>query len=195
VTIGYVGRLHREKGLDLFVAAVALLARRPELPIFHVVLCGPSDVARGGSGNDYAASLVAALAKIIPPERLLVPAPVFDDQALAPIYREIDIFCYPSLATRGETFGVAVAEAMAAGAVPVVSRLACFSDFVRPGSNGETFDHTSPDAAEGLAATLGVLLNHPSQRAQFARTAQADMRTYNFTEFASRLLEDFSTLK
>jgi len=194
-TIGYIGRLHREKGLDLFVAAIASLARRPGLPAFRVVLCGPSDVARGGSGEAYAASLERALAKEISSEHLSLRAPVFDENALADVYRELDIFCYPSLALRGETFGVAVAEAMAAGAVPVVSQLACFSDFVRPGLNGETFDHTAPDAAERLAAMLATLLTDSARRAQLSRTAQADVRGYNFPEFASRLLEDFSALK
>ncbi|MGB7546537.1 MAG: glycosyltransferase, partial [Terracidiphilus sp.] len=40
VTIGYVGRLHREKGLDLLAAAVAQLAIRQDLPAWRLLICG-----------------------------------------------------------------------------------------------------------------------------------------------------------
>src|SRR5208283_5083136 len=146
VTIGYVGRLHREKGLDLLAAAAAQLAARENLPAWRLLLCGPSDVARGGSGPEFTAELDRRLAKVLP-ERFRRLAPEFSEAGLAAIYRQIDIFCYPSLAVHGETFGVAVAEAMAAGAVPVVSSLKSFADFVHPGQNGTVFDQAAPDAA------------------------------------------------
>lgn len=195
VTIGYVGRLHREKGLDLLVAALALLATHRDLPPWRVLLCGPSDIARGGSGEAYAAKLDRALAAALPRDRFVLRAPVFDEAALAAVYREIDVFCYPSLAARGETFGVAVAEAMAAGAVPVVSQLPCFTDFVRHETNGAVFDHTAADAPAQLAAALAGLLADPAHRSRLSAAARADTRVYDFPEFASRLLEDFSTLK
>ena len=195
LVIGYIGRIHREKGLDLFAAALAQLAARPGLPPWRVVICGPADVARGGSGPDYVAGLDRALAAALPRERFEVRAPVFDAAQLGELYRAIDIFCYPSLAARGETFGVAVAEAMAAGAVPVVSSLACFTDFVHAGRNGEVFDHASPTAASELADALARLLADPVRRIRFAQTARADVRRYDFAEFARDLLADFSTLK
>jgi glycosyltransferase involved in cell wall biosynthesis len=195
VTIGYVGRLHREKGLDLLVAALTLLAKLPGLPPWRVLLCGPGDVARGGSGDGYVAGLRRSLETALPAGNFELREPVFDVPKLAAVYREIDLFCYPSLAAGGETFGVAVAEAMAAGAVPVVSRLACFADFVRAGSNGEIFAHSAPDAADRLAAVLRALLLDPARRAQLSGAAQADTRQYDFSDFAGRLLADFSTLK
>jgi glycosyltransferase involved in cell wall biosynthesis len=193
LTIGFVGRLHREKGLDLLVAALALLARRP-LPAWRVQLCGPGDVARGGSGDDYVRALETKLAAFLPRERFTVQPPVFDDAGLADVYRGIDLFCYPSLAEQGETFGVAVAEAMAAGAVPIVSRLECFSDFVEAGVNGMVFDHRHPDAAMSLANDLSALLTDPARRATLATAAQRTVQRYDLPEFATRLLEDFSTL-
>ncbi len=191
--LGYVGRLHREKGLDLFVEACARLAARP-LPPWRVLLSGPVDVARGGSGPAYRDGLAARLAQCLPADRFTVADATFDEAALARRYREIDVFCYPSLAAQGETFGVAVAEAMAAGAAPVVSDLACFRDFVHEGANGLVFDHTAPDAPDRLADRLAALVYDPDQRLRLAAQGQSDVRRYDFPVFADRLLADFASL-
>ena len=194
VTLGYIGRIHTEKGLILLATAVAILAGRPHLPPWRLLICGPTDVAHGGSGPEFLASLDRALKAHLPADQFSFLPPVFDANKLAQVYREIDIFCYPSLAVHGETFGVAIAEAMAAGAVPVVSRLPCFLDFVRDGVNGAIFAHDQPNAATALADTLEQLIQNPDRRLRLAHQAQADVRAYDFPVFAESLLEDFSTL-
>lgn len=194
VTIGYIGRLHREKGLELMVAALARLAEHTALPSWRVLICGPADVARGGSGREFSAELERRLAVSLPPGRFSLLEPEFAEERLAAIYRQIDIFCYPSLASRGETFGVAVAEAMAAGAVPVVSRLGSFTDFVRPDETGVVFDHTAADATGQLAAALAGLLSDASRRIRLAASARATVQRYDYPGYAGRMLEDFSTL-
>lgn len=195
VTIGYVGRLHREKGLSLLAEAVGRLAQETALPPWRVVVAGPADVARGGSGEAYARELDAAYLGALGSRRYERRPAAFEPAALAAIYHGIDLFCYPSCSGRGETFGVAVAEAMAAGAVPVVSQLPCFADFVQPGVNGAVFDHTAPDAAERLANALRGLLLDPAAQPRLAQAAQATTRRYDFPVFAAGLLADFSTLK
>ncbi|HTJ78581.1 MAG TPA: glycosyltransferase family 4 protein [Rariglobus sp.] len=193
LTLGFIGRIHREKGLDLLVEALVRLAGR-DLPPWRMLFCGPVDVARGGSGPEYRDQLATRLATVLPPDRLMFAPAEFDEAALARRYREIDLFCYPSLAAQGETFGVAVVEAMAAGAVPVVSNLACFRDFVRPGVNGEIFDHTQPDAATRLAAVLASLISDPVRRIALAEQASTDARPYDFPVYAERLLSDLQSL-
>jgi glycosyltransferase involved in cell wall biosynthesis len=194
VTVGYVGRLHREKGLELLVAAVSQLAARKDLPAWRLLLCGPSDVARGGSGPEFVAGLLRRLGAALPPEKFRLLEPEFSDEGLAAIYQQIDVFCYPSQAVRGETFGVAVTEAMAAGAVPVVSNLKNFADFVHTGQNGIVFDQAAFDAAGLLANAVADLIGDPARRALLADAAQAATRTHDFPRLAERLLEDFSTL-
>jgi glycosyltransferase involved in cell wall biosynthesis len=194
LTIGYIGRLHREKGLDLLLAALRLLATEKNLPAWRVVLCGPADVAQGGSGPDYAAGLARQAAEFLAPDRFSLLPPVFDDHALKQIYHDTDIFCYPSLAAQGETFGVAVAEAMAAGAVPVVSRLECFTDFVADGETGLVFDHTAPDAPARLAVALKKLLMDAVLRTRLAAAARRQTEPYAFPRFARARLADFETL-
>jgi len=195
VTLGFVGRLHVEKGLDLLVAALAKLAGQSGLPSWKIILCGPDDVARGGSGPAYAQRLREQLTATLPAGALEIRPAEFDDERLAEVYRSFDIFCYPSLAAHGETFGVAVAEAMAAGAVPVVSALPCFSDFVTDGVDGEVFDHGATDAPGRLAAILARLIADPARRTRLSAAAQTTARRYDFTACAERLLTDFSTLK
>ncbi len=195
VTIGYIGRIHREKGLDLLVAALARLAKQPGLPAWRVVLCGPTDVSYGGSGPGYAQELQRSLAQALPMGTYELRPAEFSAERLAAVYRSLDVFCYPSLSTQGETFGVAVIEAMAAGAVPVVSGLPCFRDYIRAGENGERFDHTAADAPERLAAAIAGLVSDPARRVCLARAARHDAEHYDFTVYADRLLADFSTLK
>lgn len=194
VTIGFVGRLHQEKGLLLLAEALRLVNQVPGLPPWRFVMCGPADVAHGGSGAEFRGRLLHQLSLAMHPGRFHVLDPEFNERTLAGLYRQMDVFCYPSLAEQGETFGVGVAEAMAAGAVPVVSDLACFRDFVRDGVNGFVFDHTSPDAAVRLAGALERVLRDSALRARLAAAARVEIRRFDFPVFADMLLADFAGL-
>ena len=194
LTIGYVGRIHEEKGLLLLATALHLVGQTPGLPPWRLLLCGPSDTARGGSGAVFRGQLLHKLSQSMHPSRFNLLDPQFNERTLAGIYRRLTVFCYPSLAAQGETFGVAVAEAMAAGAVPVVSNLACFADFVRPGVNGLVFDHTAADAPARLAAALGRLLRDAAERERLAAAAREEARRFDYALYADSLLADFAQL-
>jgi glycosyltransferase involved in cell wall biosynthesis len=194
VTLGFVGRIHEEKGLLLLAAALKIVQQTPDLPPWRLLLCGPSNVEQGGSGATFRTNLQLALAQGMPSDRFTLLDPQFNPPLLASIYRRLAIFCFPSLAEKGETFGVAVAEAMAAGAVPVVSRLACFTDLVRDGQNGVVFDHTATDAAAQLANALVQLLREPTRRIRLSAAARQDARIYDYNAYAETLLADFAQL-
>jgi glycosyltransferase involved in cell wall biosynthesis len=188
LTIGYVGRLHREKGVDMLAAALRHLESM-DLPPWRAVICGPIDLVQGGSGEDYLQSLREGSSA-----RVKFLGPIFEESELHALYRQFDLFCYPSLADRGETFGVAVAEAMAAGAVPVVSDLPCFRDFISPGINGLTFDATAPDAIAQLTTHLAALLRDTSRRKAMGVAAQKAVQPYDYGRYAESLLTDFAQL-
>ena len=194
LTLGFVGRIHTEKGLMLLTQALRIVAAAPGLPPWRLLLCGPSDVARGGSGAVFRGHLLHQLSSAMNTNRFNLLDPQFNERSLAGVYQRMHIFCYPSLAEQGETFGVAVAEAMAAGAVPVVSQLACFTDFVRDGQNGLVFDHRAPDAADRLAAALIRLIGDAALRQRLAGQAREDARTYDYASYAGSLLADFAQL-
>ncbi len=193
ITISYIGRLHPEKGLNLLLEAAAKLVQRLDLPPWRLVLTGPRTVSQGGGGEAYVTSLRESVGRTLGP-RLQIRDPEFQPILLASLYAETDIFCYPSQAEAGETFGVAVAEAMAAGAAPVVSNLRCFRELIDHGNTGFVFDHRAPTAADDLCAQLADLIIDPARRNAIARKAADHVRQFDFGARSEALLSDLAGL-
>jgi glycosyltransferase involved in cell wall biosynthesis len=119
---------------------------------------------------------------------------VFDENRLIQHYNNASIFVYPSLAERGETFGLAVLEAMAAGCAPLVSDLACFRDFLRAEVNGQVFNHRAADPAGALAAALASMLRDRESTARIRQAAWFTARDFTLPKIASQFLMDFAQL-
>ncbi len=190
VVIGYIGRIHPEKGLEQLLAAAINLTRHQDLPAWEVRLIGPVAVGQGGGGEEYRDSLEQEYSSALGARLRFVP-PVFDNGALAQLYGELDVFCYPSLAAKGEGLSIAPIEAMSAGAVPVVSKLDCYRDLIIPEENGFQFDQTKPDAVEVLTEILQRLLENPDLRQRCAEQAQNTARRFDYSETACQLLTEF----
>ena len=169
------------------------LTAEPGLPPWRVVLRGPADVRRGGGGEDYVQRLQREFAGPLG-GRIAWEPPLFDPAALAQFYGTLDIFCYPSLAAQGEGLSVAPLEAMAAGAVPVLSRLDCYRDMLHEGANGFAFDQTAPGANAELAGILARLITDSGLRRAAAAQAQAEARRFDHAVVARALLDDFAQL-
>ncbi len=194
LTIGYIGRIHPEKGLEQLLDAAAILHREhPGLAPWRVELIGPVAVPQGGGGEAYRDGLLTRYGPLLG-ERLTILPPVYDAPALAEHYGRLAIFCYPSLAAKGEGLSIAPMEAMAAGAVAVVSRLDCYRDLIRPEENGFQFDQSSPDAVRQLADILTRLLQDESLRQRVGRQGQSDVRRHDYAEAAGCLLAEFARL-
>ena len=193
VTIGFVGRLHPEKGIELLLRAARELADRAGLPEWRIVLMGPSSVGDGGGGREWVRSLDEEFRPSLG-DRLVWLDPEFDPPRLAKAYGALDIFCYPSLSDRGETFGVAVAEAMASGCAAVVSSLDCFADLVVDGQTGVVFDHRGPGAPSRLADCLQRLVADDELRRSMAAKGKMHVRRFDFAEICRFILSDLSEL-
>ena len=154
-------------------------------------IAGPISVPAGGGGEAFRDALLAEFGPVLG-ARLTFSGPEFDSEKLARRYGALDVFCYPSLADRGETFGVAVAEVMAADCAPVVSGLACFRELVRDGDTGLVFDHTAADAESRLSTALSRLIADAALRRDLAARAQAHVRRFDFAECARTVLTDLS---
>ncbi len=192
--LGYIGRLHPEKGLTLLVEAARRLAARTDLPPWRLELRGPLDVARGGGGDAFAATLRAGAPELFAKKIIDLTPPEFDPDALARAYAALDIFAYPSLAASGETFGVAVAEAMASGAACIVSDLPCFTDLIVHRRNGLVFARQASDPAAGLTDALATLIADAALRTEYAAVARRDALRCDVTAVAAAMLADFQSL-
>lgn len=194
LTIGYVGRINPEKGLETLIDAAALLREQTTLPPWRIWIIGPHTVASGGGGESYRDSLVQRAKTAIGTSQCEFIGPIYDPLELAKRYGEIDVFCYPTRAERGEGISVAPIEAMAAGAVPVLSNLPCYDDLITAGVNGLLFDHRAADAPRQLAEHLAQLLQDPAERVRLAAHAQADARRFDYGVIARQMLADFTEL-
>ena len=190
-TLLYVGRVHPEKGVRLLIEAFALLPLELRSQ-WRLKIVGPWETAYGGGGESHFAELKAAAAPVA--ERVEFVGRVFDEAKLIEHYRTARVFVYPSLAEKGETFGLAALEAMAAGCAPVVSGLACFQDFITAGENGLIFNHRAPSPAESLAQTLSRLLPDYESTARIRQAAWTTARGYTLPHIAGLFLDDFAKL-
>ena len=146
-TILYLGRIHPEKGLRELVKAFAGLPDELRKQ-WRLNIRGPWKVGEGGGGRDFLENLKDLVGPAKGAIRFLDP--VFDDVQLHDELVRASLFAYPSMAERGETFGLAALEAMSCGCPPLVSGLDCFRDFVQDGSTGFVFDHRGVDAVANL---------------------------------------------
>jgi len=178
----YCGRVHPEKGLDLLVHASKSL---PEGWTIKIV--GPWKTSEGGGGESYLEELKSKFGT----SSVEFVGPVYDSEKLNRIYRQAAVFVYPSVAEKGETFGLAPLEAMAWAAVPVVSDLACFRDFIRPEINGLIFDHRAENAQEQLSVCLLKLIADQPLRDALAKRALEVRQTHSAESIANLFLEDF----
>jgi len=151
--VGHVGRLAPEKNLAFLSRAVAAVMQRRPAAWFVAVGDGPS-------ADDIRAACAGAGVEA----RLRLTGPL-DGRSLADAYAAMDVFAF---ASRSETQGLVLAEAMAAG-VPVVAVDAPGTrDVVVDGCNGRLL--LEPDEA-AFATTVGEMLDLPEATRSASRHA------------------------
>ncbi len=181
----YVGRVHPEKGLHLLLQAMSKMNTPWPLKIV-----GPWQVEQGGGGEAY----FRELTRLAVGMNVEFVGPVYDPEKLNSHYRSATLFVYPSLAEKGETFGLAPLEAMAWGCIPVVSNLACFQDFIKHEGNGFIFNHRSEDAAIALASMLDGIIARPESWKDCSRQALDVNDTHSTSRIARLFMDEFSII-
>ena len=147
---------------------------------------------RGGEGEAYLRQLrrSAALAR----DRVVFRGPIFETAVLEGELRAARIFAYPSLATRGETFGLAPLEAMTHGCAVLVSDLGCFRDFISPNETAVVFEGGAPDPANSLVVAFRDALSDPVRLQRIARASQLKPEEFSRARVADKFLIDFEKL-
>lgn len=171
-TVGFVGRYDEpRKGMAVLLAALRpLAAARPGL---RLLVVGPGD----GPGL-----LAAAGHRLAPRLELLGRV---DDATKASALRSVDVYCAPN--TGGESFGMILTEAMAAGTPVVASDLEAFRRVLE--HCGEVAGELVPVGDAGaLSARLATLLDDPLRRAQLAHAARVAVADYDWRLVAAAVL-------
>lgn len=120
--------------------------------------------------------------------------PIFDQTALEKTLRSARLFVYPSLAERGESFGLAPLEAMLHGCAVLVSRLDCFGDLIRDGETGFVFDHRTSCPADSLRQKMETVIGDEILLARVAAAGQRKSTEYSLPQVSDRFIADFNSL-
>jgi phosphatidylinositol alpha-mannosyltransferase len=174
--LGFLGRIDEpRKGLSLLLEAFEQLApRRPGLRVL---------VAGRGDAEEALEQLPAELR-----DRVVLLGQVSDEDKVR-VYHSVDVFCAPN--TGGESFGIVLAEAMAAGAPIVASDLDAFRRVLRGGRAGELFENGN---ATDLAAAVDRMLDDPARRATLAQAASLAVRDYDWQVVARDVLRVYEAV-
>ena len=190
-TILFVGRVHPEKGVHLLVAAFANGARTI-FADWKLVIIGPTEKKYGGGGGPYLAALARTAEQA--QDKITFRGPLFDPIALESEFRSARFFVYPSLAEKGESFGLAPLEAMAHRCAVLVSNLDCFHDFIREGETGFVFDHRAANPADALREKIENAIVDETLLARVAEAGYRKSAEYSLSHVADQLLNDFNSL-
>jgi phosphatidylinositol alpha-mannosyltransferase len=169
-TIGFLGRFDEpRKGLPVLLEAMrGVVSRYPGARLL-IAGRGDADEVRGLIGEDLRPH-VALLGEISEADK-------------AAFLRSVDVYCAPNLL--GESFGVVLIEALAAGAPIVASDLDAFAKVLDGGAAGVLVRRGDAGA---LARALCDLLADPERRAQLSARGQQVAASYDWAVLARRIL-------
>lgn len=166
-TIGFLGRLDEErKGLPILLEALKLL------PEAKLLVAGPGEVKVPKELRDR----VTVLGMVSEQDKIRA-------------YHSVDVFCAPN--TRGESFGIVLAEAMASGATVLASDIPAFRRVLGEGQAGALFANGDP---ESLAREARALLEAPERRAKLAAEALVAVRKYDWSTVARDVVRVYETV-
>jgi alpha-1,3-mannosyltransferase len=150
----YVGRLARNKRVDLLIDAFARLAGRDRALQLRIV------------GHDWEDLLVGlkVQAKRLGVEQNVTFTGGVPDAQLA---EELCSAAWFASASEYEGFGISAIEAMAAGCVPILNDIYAFRNIITDGDTGVLVDYTKPEAA--AERMRSVLATPPGEMARRAR--------------------------
>ena len=166
--IAFVGQAVERKGLPLLLHAFEAL--REHIPT-ELTVIGPSPEELGPLMLD--------------PRGVRMLGKVGEDEKRR-VLEESDILCAPSIG--GESFGMVLTEAFAAGTPVVASDIAGYRDVVRDGVDGVL---VPAGDAQVLAETLRDLWDEPDRRAGMARAASEDVERFAWPRVADEVLDAY----
>lgn len=171
----FLGRYDEpRKGMAVLLRALPKLVERfPDVEIL-VVGRGDEDELRDDAGE--LASHLRFLGQV-------------DDADKASAMRSADVYCAPH--TGGESFGIVLVEAMAAGTAVVASDLDAFRQVLDDGAAGRL---VPVDDATALADGLIEVLADDAVRERYVATATQTVRRYDWSVVARQIMRVYETV-
>ncbi|MCV7434183.1 glycosyltransferase family 4 protein [Mycolicibacterium bacteremicum] len=171
----FLGRFDEpRKGMAVLLGALPRLVAR--FPDVEVLIVGRGD-------NDELSEQAGEFARNL---RFLGAV---DDATKASALRSADVYCAPN--TGGESFGIVLVEAMAAGTAVVASDLDAFSRVLDGGAAGRL---VPVDDADALADSLIELLADDDARRRYVQAASAAVRRYDWSVVAGEIMRVYETV-
>lgn len=170
-SIGFIGRFQEpRKGLMVLVEALPAIIR--EIPDVRVVVAGPGDSDEFLEGvPQHLRSRFSFLGRISEEEK-------------ADFLHSIGVYVAPN--TGGESFGIILAEALAAGAAVVASDIPAFQALLGNGKYGELF---KSEDSSSLARSISSLLKDGARRDQLKSDGKVYAQYFDWDEVATRIYD------
>ena len=173
----FLSRFHPKKRPDFLLD---VLAQLPDHLPFHLLLAGDGE-------PDYRRQLEAQIQTLGLSDRVTLPGFIQGDAKAIALYGS-DLFVLPSY---GENFGIAVAEAMAAGMPVIVTPAVEIADDIAQAGAGWVV----PDEATQWVAALQSAIAEPTQRYNRGQRGQTLAQTrYNWTEIGHELAAHYARI-
>ena len=174
--IGFLGRFDEaRKGFPVLLAAFEQLAA--ERPGLRLLVAGPGDC------DDLRQQVSPALR-----DRVVLLGRVSEADK-ARMLRSVDVYVAPNLG--GESFGMILTEAMAAGTPIAASDLDAFRTVLADGWAGALFP-TGDSAA--LTELLAGLLDDPARRTELAERGRVTVAAYDWRRVAAQVCAVYETV-
>ncbi len=171
----FVGRAEERKGLPVLLAAFQALVEHVPSRL-TVVGADPEDVSR-----------------LVPDPEVLSHIDVLGKVSDSVLWRQLgeaDLLCAPSLT--GESFGMVLIEAMAAGTPVIASGIAGYSDVVSDGVDGVLVPPADPQA---LAEELQLLAHEPERLTAMGEAGRKSAERYAWPRIAGEVKQVYDWVK
>lgn len=169
-TLGFIGRFDEpRKGLAVLLAAIPKIAHK--VPNLRILVAGP------GNASDFE--------KLIPSElreRITFLGRISEIEK-AQFFKSISLYIAPN--TGSESFGIILAEAMAAKTPIVASNLPAFVKLLDDGASGAIF---SSEDSENLAETILNLLENQEKREKIAIAGYEKAKSFDWNSVGDQIL-------
>ena len=172
----FVGRLMKEKGLDVLFQAYHLVNER--IPNTRLILVG----------KGYLRKELEKLAEKLGVDDKVIFTGFISDELLKQAYSASDIFVLPS---RAETQSLVLLEASAMGLPLVGAKITAIPELVKDGWNGYTFE---PENYEDLAQKIIKILSNGKLMEKFSKNSLKLAEKHDLNKSVNRLEELYRSL-